>query len=425
MDDIRLEADISLENGNVNMQVVCGTNERDRPRQNEINNRQNARNAARQAANNSNPNEESLHCGAKKFPDETYFLCCHNGKVVLSQPSSFPQDLEDLFKGNYADRNANLNFFKYIRNYNACQVFHRFGNLRPNQDVPPTYCQLYIYDPLAAVNFRIQQCGNDLCLNDLMFQLQTIISEENPFALAFKNMAEVEDEEICRAAIEGRSVSVVKMSLLERQDRRHYNLPSHNEVAVLFIVEDGAPSASASREVVIYPKVILLKLYQQYAVDAYVKIEGQRLGFIRNNQNKLRSEQYDVLHEHVNNLRNDHNVRPGRVVVLPSTYVGSPRALKENFEDAMAIMKKYGKPDLFITFTCNPKWREITESLYPGQTANDRPDLDIRVFKLKLNNLLNDIFKHIVLGKVVTHVQVIEFQKAWFARCSYFTSLCK
>ena len=40
------------------------------------------------------------------------------------------------------------------------------------------------------------------------------------------------------------------------------------------------------------------------------------------NINKLRSEQY-VLHEHVNNLGNDHNVRPGRVVVLPSTYVGS------------------------------------------------------------------------------------------------------
>ena len=32
------------------------------------------------------------------------------------------------------------------------------------------------------------------------------------------------------------------------------------------------------------------KLFQQYAVDVYVKIEGQRLAFIRNNQNKLRSE---------------------------------------------------------------------------------------------------------------------------------------
>ncbi|XP_047122499.1 uncharacterized protein LOC124805982 [Hydra vulgaris] len=77
----------------------------------------------------------------------------------------------------------------------------------------------------------------------------------------------------------------------------------------------------------------------------------------------------------------------------------------------MAIIKKYGKPDLSITFTCNPKWREIAENLYPGQTANDKPDLVTRVFKLRLNNLLNDIFKHGVLGKVVTYVQVVEFQK--------------
>ncbi|XP_065673376.1 uncharacterized protein LOC136090533 [Hydra vulgaris] len=246
--------------------------------------------------------------------------------------------------------------------------------------------QLYIYDPLAAVNFRMQQRGNDLCLSDLMFRLQTIISKENPFALAFKNMAEVEDEEIHQAALEGRSVSVVKMSLLEGHYRCRYNLPYHNEVAVVFVGEDGAPPAS--RKVVIYPRghplktissmsanldpmvyplffprgdagwhnqlvhnperatlvtnhvtlsqyynyklsvrqffsslVYGKKLFQQYAVDAYVKIEGQRLGFIRSNQNKQRSEQYDVLHERVNNLENNHNVRPGRIVVLPLTYV--------------------------------------------------------------------------------------------------------
>ena len=47
-------------------------------------------------------------------------------------------------------------------------------------------------------------------------------------------------------------MSVVKMSLLEGQDRRRYNLPSHNEVAVVFVGEDGAPPAS--REVVIYQR---------------------------------------------------------------------------------------------------------------------------------------------------------------------------
>ena len=39
MYDIRLEADISLENGNVNRQVNRRRNERDRLRQDEINNR--------------------------------------------------------------------------------------------------------------------------------------------------------------------------------------------------------------------------------------------------------------------------------------------------------------------------------------------------------------------------------------------------
>ena len=37
----------------------------------------------------------------------------------------------------------------------------------------------------------------------------------------------------------------------------------------------------------------------------------------------------------------------------------------------MAVIKKYGKPDLFITFTCNPKWREAVENLNPGESAID------------------------------------------------------
>ncbi|XP_065642497.1 uncharacterized protein LOC136074124 [Hydra vulgaris] len=216
------------------------------------------------------------------------------------------------------------------------------------------------------------------------------------------------------------------MSLLEGHDRRRYNLPSHNEVAVVFVGEDAVPPAS--REVVVYPRGHPLNIISSMSVNLNSMLDNfflhsfmakncfsnmllKRLSFIRNNQNKLRSEQYDVLHEHVNKLRNYHNVRSGRVVVLPSTYVGSPRALKENFEDAMVIIKICGKAVLFKTFTCNPKWSNITENFYPGQTANDIPDLVIEVFKLKLNNLVNEIFKHGVLGKVVTHVSVFEFQK--------------
>ena len=37
--------------------------------------------------------------------------------------------------------------------------------------------------------------------------------------------------------------------------------------------------------------------------------------------------------------------------------------MNENYQDAMAIVRKFGKPDLFITMTCNPHWKEITENL--------------------------------------------------------------
>ncbi|XP_065675723.1 uncharacterized protein LOC136091931 [Hydra vulgaris] len=164
------------------------------------------------------------------------------------------------------------------------------------------------------------------------------------------------------------------MSLPEGGDRRRYNIPSHDEVVVVFVGKDGAPPTS--RKVVIYPRGHPLKIVS----NAYVKIEGQRLAFIKNTQNKLRSEHYNALHEHVNNIANKRHVRPGQVVIFPSCYVG-PRALKENFKDAMAIIKKYGKPDLLITFLCNPKWREITENLSSGQTANDTPDLIIEFQK--------------------------------------------
>nr|XP_012562490.1 uncharacterized protein LOC101237229 [Hydra vulgaris] len=52
------------------------------------------------------------------------------------------------------------------------------------------------------------------------------------------------------------------MSLLEGGDRRRYNLPSHDEVAVVFVGEDGAPLTS--REIVIYPRGHPLKIVSRH-----------------------------------------------------------------------------------------------------------------------------------------------------------------
>ena len=68
---------------------------------------------------------------------------------------------------------------------------------------------------------------------------------------------------------------------------------------------------------------------------------------------------------------------------------------------------RYGKPDLFITFTCNPLWTEITSSLLINQKASDRPHLVVRVFRMKLRELLSDILKIHIFGRPLAHVCTI------------------
>ena len=144
----------------------------------------------------------------------------------------------------------------------------------------------------------------------------------------------------------------------------------------------------AIRQDVFNPHLHAGKLLQQWIVDSYLQVEANNLNYIRMNQRKLRVERYKGL---VDFMNTNNPGAPGRPVILPSTFQGSPRNMRERFYDAMAIVAKYGKPDLFITMTCNPNWREIRDNLYPGQTPVDRPDLVARVFKLKLNELKKDL----------------------------------
>ncbi|XP_073424135.1 LOW QUALITY PROTEIN: uncharacterized protein [Dendrobates tinctorius] len=152
------------------------------------------------------------------------------------------------------------------------------------------------------------------------------------------------------------------------------------------------------------------KLTQQYLVDAYVKIEANRLHYIRNHQKDLKVEDYCLLQEHLLKKSVQKGIPIGKTVILPSSFEGSPRNMQQRYQDAMAIVTKYGRPDLFITMTCNPKWNEITTHLEPWQRVEHRPDLVARVFKIKLESLLKDISSGL-FGNVTAMVHVIEFQK--------------
>jgi len=80
-------------------------------------------------------------------------------------------------------------------------------------------------------------------------------------------------------------------------------------------------------------------------------------------------------------------------------------------QDAMTYVRHYGRPNLFITFTCNSKWTEITQELFKGQKPNHRHDIIACVFRLKLNKLMVILTKQQVLGPVRCYMYSIEWQK--------------
>ncbi|RID68698.1 hypothetical protein BRARA_C00841, partial [Brassica rapa] len=154
------------------------------------------------------------------------------------------------------------------------------------------------------------------------------------------------------------------------------------------------------------------KLLHQYIVDTYTATEQERLRFLRLNQKQLRAELYTNVCDALESGDTD-AAHLGKKVILPSSFTAGPRYMSEKYQDAMAICRFYGNPHLFITFTANPNWVELKEHLdaYGGDSPNNRPDLECRVFKLKLNEMLSDFKKGVFFPKTAAVVYTIEFQK--------------
>ena len=89
-------------------------------------------------------------------------------------------------------------------------------------------------------------------------------------------------------------------------------------------------------------------LTQQYSVDMYVKMEQDRIKYCKDNQKKLRSETYKGLIDHLQNRANNSNSQVRKIVILPSTFIGSPRNMMQNYQERRSIVGKFGRPDLFV-----------------------------------------------------------------------------
>ncbi|XP_027076803.1 uncharacterized protein [Coffea arabica] len=152
------------------------------------------------------------------------------------------------------------------------------------------------------------------------------------------------------------------------------------------------------------------RLFQQYVVDGYVKIEKQKLDFFRSQQEEIRREFLNGIMDAVA-ARETHGSNIGQRIILPPGFIGGPKNMRRRYMDAMTLVQKFEKPDLFLTMTCNPNWPEIKEHLIAADETQNRPDLISRVFHAKLEKLKDELFKKHIFGEIAAYTYVIENQK--------------
>ncbi|KAL1663915.1 hypothetical protein GGF50DRAFT_10983, partial [Schizophyllum commune] len=131
-------------------------------------------------------------------------MCCQKGQVRIPPLSEPPQALRDLLEG--MTREA-VQFRENIAQYNAALAFtsvgvqvdsrvnhvgrgqpvfrihgelkHWSGSLMPSENHAPAYAQLYVIDPHAALQYRMQRNGN---LDEhTMAILQQMLEDVNPY----------------------------------------------------------------------------------------------------------------------------------------------------------------------------------------------------------------------------------------------------
>ena len=133
------------------------------------------------------------------------------------------------------------------------QIYHLTTHLHPPQGVVRKFAQLYVIDSTAAIGERINLPENEGCLAEIIREIDGFFRANNRLADSYRMLKNIEREEIERAEQEGRQVPIVSMVLRRdrRADQRRYNAPNANEIAMVFVNEDGAPPFD--RDIRIYP----------------------------------------------------------------------------------------------------------------------------------------------------------------------------
>ena len=170
----------------------------------------------------------------------------------------------------------------------------------------------------------------------------------------------------------------------DQTTQQHVELPDEDDVIAL--IEDGLPAPTKRVNVSMhqYKSYILqtrndgsyllhcYSLTQQFIIDSFITIEMCKQNYIRNNQKQIRKDRYNRLEDYIRVAAGGPDAKLGKFVFNTKGYTASPAYMKHKCDDAMAMFSEYGTPDLFITFTANPKWEEYKRLLEEFNLKQDQ-----------------------------------------------------
>nr|XP_043619983.1 uncharacterized protein LOC122591814 [Erigeron canadensis] len=332
------------------------------------------------------------------------------------------------------------------------QNYHRMGSLLPAQGDQPKFSQLYIFDSeneaenkekvVSSGTQKSRMKKSDL-KRDTINILKMLLDSCNPLVKSFR---------MVRDCVKDNDWQDVSLKLIANRDKdgRLYNLPTTSEVAGLII---GDIDSLEPRDIILRKQSgglqRISELHPSYLALQYPLIfpfaeDGFRLGIKHRGitedstkrRTKLTMREFfcyrmqdrpnefslllhagkltDTFQNLTTNIENGtiDASETGKRILLPSSFTGGSRYMMQKYLDAMAICKSVGYPDLFITITCNPNWPKIYRCLNDKNlTPEDRPDIISRMFKIILDEIINDFVEEEFFGPVQAVIYTVEFQK--------------
>ncbi|KJA12751.1 hypothetical protein HYPSUDRAFT_152271, partial [Hypholoma sublateritium FD-334 SS-4] len=191
--------------------------------------------------------------------------CCMDGKVQLLPLAAPPEPLQHLITSQ--DQRA-VKFHEDIWKYNRAfsftslsvsedhsvnehqrgppvfrifgELHHRSGALDTERSGVPRYAQLYLYEPRAALEAHV--FNNASLDRNIMQDLQTMLEQHHSYVSIYRHAHEI------LQGYDPSNDAVVRLRLTPGLDRRHFNLPTADEVTMIL---PGTHTTLEARDIVL------------------------------------------------------------------------------------------------------------------------------------------------------------------------------